>query len=71
MSAHTPSRQKVKIKVRNKTLNSNIRTKVWIFNHCFLVFESRKIFLMQMIIFLHEQHVDDAKYNQCADKLEA
>ena len=25
---------------------------------------------MQMIVFLHEQHVDDAKYNQCADKIE-
>ena len=25
---------------------------------------------MQMIILLHEQHVGDTKYNQCADKIE-
>ena len=40
MSAHTPSRQKVKIKVRNKTLNSNIRTKVWI---SIIVFQSLRL----------------------------
>ena len=25
---------------------------------------------MQMIKLLHEQHIDDAKYNQCANKIE-
>ena len=55
-----------------RRFSKQVREKLLIyFNHSFLFFETRKIFLMQMIIFLHEQHVDDAKYNQCADKLEA